>query len=346
MIRVVVAAKSARVRSSAVQVLEPDPALEVVGIARSCAELVAKAKRHQPDLIVMDVALYAEKEFAAPQEIMIEVPTPIVVLRPEAEVEDSPVEPGPARGAVAVLSLPSSGADAVKGHERFRAKLKALARVKVVRQWRRTTSTPAAPVVRADRFARLRNGPAKIVAIASSTGGPAALQHILCALPAEFPVPILIVQHVASGFDSTIVTWLDSVCPMPVKLAGHHERLRARTVYLGPDDHHFGLADRSRLALGHGAPIAGFRPSATHLFDSVATHFGADAVALILTGMGRDGVDGLHRIRAAGGTVIAQDEATSVVFGMPNMAVREGVVDALLPLDKIPALLAELVGCK
>lgn len=341
--KVVVATRSSKMRALAVEVLEPDPSIQVVGIARNCTELLAKAKRHQPDLIVMDVALYSERDFAAPQEIMIELPTPIVVLRPESDGENTPVDPTRTRGAVAVLPLPSA-ADEGAAHERLRAKLRALAGVKVVRQWRRNAPAPAVPVSPAKRIVRRGNAPAKIVAIASSTGGPAALQHILGALPADFPAPILVVQHIASGFDGTIVSWLDSVCPMPVKLAAHHERLQAPAVYLGPDDYHLGLADRSTLALRRGAPITGFRPSATHLFDSVAEHFGADAVALILTGMGRDGVDGLHRIRAAGGTVIAQDEATSVVFGMPNMAVREGVVDAVLPLNQIPTLLAELVS--
>lgn len=339
MLKVVVATKSSKMRASVLEALAPDTSIQVVDVVRRCAELVAKAKRHQPDLIIMDVALYVEKEFAAPQEIMIEVPTPIVVLR--EDTEGLPAEFRVSRGAVAVLSL--SPADAAAEQERLRAKLKALARVKVVRQWRRTTPAPAAAATRAERMARPRRGPAKIVAIASSTGGPAALQHILCALPADFPAPILVVQHIANGFDGTIAGWLASVCPMPVKLAAHHERLQAPAVYLGPDDYHLGLANRSTIALGRGAPITGFRPSATYLFDSVAEHFGADAVSLILTGMGRDGVDGLHRVRAAGGTVIAQDEATSVVFGMPNMAAREGVVDAVLPLDRIPAALTKLV---
>lgn len=339
MLKVIVATKSSRMRTSALEALTPDSSIQVLDVARRCAELVAKAKRHQPDLIIMDVALYVEKEFAAPQEIMIEVPTPIVVLRDDSE--RLPVEFQVSRGAVAVLSLPS--ADTAAEQERLRAKLKALARVKVVRQWRRTTPAPTAAATHAERIIRPRRGPAKIVAIASSTGGPAALQHILCALPADFPAPILVVQHIANGFDGTIASWLASVCPMPVKLAAHHERLQAPAVYLGPDDYHLGLANRSTIALGRGAPITGFRPSATHLFDSVAEHFGADAVSLILTGMGRDGVDGLHRVRAAGGTVIAQDEATSVVFGMPNMAAREGVVDAVLPLDQIPAALTKLV---
>jgi two-component system chemotaxis response regulator CheB len=182
----------------------------------------------------------------------------------------------------------------------------------------------------------------RVVAIAGSTGGPAALQRILSGLPGDFPLPILVVQHIATGFVGGLADWLGKSCNLRVKVAESGEALRGRSVLLAPDEFHLGVSDDARAVLTPAAPIGGFRPSATHLFDSVARAYGPSVAAIILTGMGSDGVNGLRAVRASGGLVLAQDEATSVVFGMPREAVAAGVVDAVLPIDAVAARLMEL----
>jgi two-component system chemotaxis response regulator CheB len=183
----------------------------------------------------------------------------------------------------------------------------------------------------------------RLIAVAASTGGPAALQRILEALPADFPVPLLIVQHIATGFGAGLAEWLASTCGIQVKVAEHGEPLAARTAYLAPDDRHLGIRPDRRVLLDDTAPIDGFRPSATYLFESAARVYGASMAAVVLTGMGRDGVEGLHAVKAAGGRVIAQDESSSVVYGMPREAVAAGLVDLELPIMEIGPRLTDLV---
>jgi two-component system chemotaxis response regulator CheB len=180
------------------------------------------------------------------------------------------------------------------------------------------------------------------VAIAASTGGPAALGRILADLSPAFDVPVLVVQHIASGFVDGLAAWLNTTSSLPVRVARDREPLRPRTVYVAPDGHHLGVADRSSIAVSCAPAVDGFRPSGTYLFESVARAFGPSSVAVILTGMGSDGVAGLRAVRSAGGFVIAQDEDTSVVFGMPGAAVAAGVAHLTLPLGEIAGRLQAL----
>jgi two-component system chemotaxis response regulator CheB len=181
------------------------------------------------------------------------------------------------------------------------------------------------------------------VASATSTGGPAALQRMLAGLPGGLPAPILVVQHITVGFTDGLAAWLGSISPSRVKVAQEGEPLAAGTVYIAPDDRHLGVSDRGAVALSDAPPIGGFRPSGSHLFESVARAFGPSAVAVIMTGMGEDGVAGLRAVRQAGGRVIAQDEDSSVVFGMPRAAIAAGLAHVVLPLDDIARRLASLV---
>lgn len=160
---------------------------------------------------------------------------------------------------------------------------------------------------------------------------------MLSELPADFSAPILVVQHISGGFVDGLVTWLNSVCSLKVKLAVDGEPLQPHMVYIAPDDRHLGVSGRSRILLSNAAPIGGFRPSATFLFDSVAKAFGAASAHVILTGMGQDGLPGLREAHAAGARVVAQDEATSVVFGMPGAAVEAGIADRIVPLSAVAA---------
>jgi two-component system chemotaxis response regulator CheB len=163
-------------------------------------------------------------------------------------------------------------------------------------------------------------------------------------VPADFPAPLLVVQHITPGFAPGLATWLNSVSNLRVKLAEQGKPLRPHTVYLAPDGRHLGVTPQATAILSSAAPVGGFRPSGTFLFESVAAAFGTAAVAVILTGMGEDGVAGLRAVRAAGGRIIAQDEQTCIVFGMPGAAVAAGLADQVLPLDAIAGRLVQLVS--
>jgi two-component system chemotaxis response regulator CheB len=164
---------------------------------------------------------------------------------------------------------------------------------------------------------------------------------LFAALPADFPLPILAVQHIAKGYVPELVRALAVNCRMRVKLAEHQERLASRTIYIAPDDYHLGVADRHTIELSAAPLVERFRPSASWLFSSVAHRFGASAVAVILTGRGRDGVAGLAEIRRAGGMIVAQGEERSAVYGMARAAVEAGLPDWVLPL---PAIAGQLMA--
>ncbi len=342
MIRVLVAEDSTTARELLVEILQADPEVQVVGWAKDGIEALELTRRLRPDVVTMDVQMPRMDGFEATKRIMVEAPTPIVIVSASLDGREVAVSMHALRaGALTVLekSAGPHAADFDEARRRFVQTVKAMAQVKVVRRWPERPlegRLPERPPARAGVRARG-------VAIAASTGGPAALHRLLSELPGEFPVPILVVQHMAHGFVGGLAAWLNSTSLLTVKVAENGEPLAPRTVYLAADDRHLGVSGRGTAILSHAPPVEGFRPSGTVLFESVAQAFGASAVALILTGMGQDGVDGLKAVRQAGGHVIAQDEGSSVVFGMPGAAVAAGLVDVALPLDAMASRLIEIV---
>jgi two-component system chemotaxis response regulator CheB len=279
--------------------------------------------------------------FEATKRIMRDTPTPIVIVSGQQDVHQVAGSMNALKmGALAVLPKPYGPAS--PGFEaqcrNITQTVKLMSDVKVIRHRdlaRRPT--PVAPILE-QLATRLR-----AVAIAASTGGPEALYKILTRLPTPFPAPILVVQHIAPNFVNGFAAWLNTAGNLTVKIAAHGEVLKPACVYLAPDDRHIGLLDATRLTVSGAPPIGGFRPSATFLFDSAARALGRGLVAVQLTGMGRDGVEGLRVVRAGGGRVIAQDEASSVVYGMPGEAVAAGVVDQVLPLESIAEQIGRLI---
>jgi two-component system, chemotaxis family, protein-glutamate methylesterase/glutaminase len=180
------------------------------------------------------------------------------------------------------------------------------------------------------------------VVIGASTGGPAALNALLKGLPADFPLPIAVVQHVSIGFVPSLVSWLQQASALPLEVAAEGARLRLGVVYFAPDTRHLVLRTRGVLGLSDEPPVSYARPSATVLFSSAAQTYKGELVGVLLTGMGEDGARGLLEIRRSGGVTLAQDEATSVVYGMPAVAAALGAVERLLPLERIAAALVEL----
>jgi two-component system chemotaxis response regulator CheB len=337
----VIAEDSPTVRQLLIEVLRSDPAITVIGEATNGLEAVELAARLKPDLIAMDIHMPQMDGLEATREIMTRTPTPIVLVTSSASRADNWLSFDALRaGALAVVSKPDNPESArfTGRSEQLLRTLKAMADVKVVRRW---AERPAA--VRGQWTPPATRITPRIVAMAASTGGPAALHRILSALPANFGVPVLIVQHIATGFVDALADWLGGASRLKVRVAHNGEALTPGTVYIAPDDHHLGVS-AGLTALSDAPPIGGHRPSATHLFDSVAKSFGAASIALILTGMGKDGVAGLGAVREAGGQVIAQDEKSSVVFGMPGEAAAAGVTSEVLSLDDIATRLMTLAG--
>jgi two-component system, chemotaxis family, protein-glutamate methylesterase/glutaminase len=338
-LRVLVADDSATARGLIVSILATDPGLQVVGQAADGEEAVALVKRLRPDIVTMDVHMPRLNGFEATTRLMTEAPLPILIVTAVDPRAVAVSLDAVRAGALAVVAKPSGPASpAFDGDcaDLLRA-VHAMAGVKVVRRHAAAGASAQPPPARVNLGRRV---PVDVVAIAASTGGPAAVYELLRGLPQPFAVPILVVQHMASGFGDGFATWLSGASPFKVKLAADHEPLLAGTVFLGVDERHLGVRPGGGVLLSAAAPVGGFRPSGTFLFESVASHYGERTAAVILTGMGRDGVDGLVAVRRAGGLVIAEHESTAVVYGMPGQAVAAGLCDHVLPLGRIPAALA------
>jgi two-component system chemotaxis response regulator CheB len=339
MIRVLIADDSPTARGLLVAILTSDPEIVVVAEACDGASAVKLTRKHRPDLVTMDVRMPVMDGFEATKEIMMTAPTPILIVTSSVVIENVETSMHALRvGALAVLAKPAG--PGAPGFEEVAQQLlvgvKALSQVKVVRHLRQTqrdNDRPGSPPA----------GRAQAVAIATSTGGPAALHRLLTELPGDFAAPILVVQHITKGFTGGLADWLNKASALHVKLAEEGETLAPHTVYLAPDDRHLGLSGRSTVVLARSPPVGGFRPSGTFLFQALAHAFGPAALAVVLTGMGDDGVEGLRAVRQAGGHILAQDEKSSVIFGMPRAAVEAGLADQVLPLESITARLVELV---
>ena len=345
MIRVLLAEDSLTVRQLLVELLQSDPELEVAGQASDGAEAVALASRLRPDVVAMDVHMPVMDGLAATKEIMVSAPCPIVLFSSSSSADEVELALNAMRaGALMVLRKPddpqSRGFDGRR--DQLIQMLKAMAQVKVVRRWASALERRPAPVPATATAAR-RGRRAQLVAIVASTGGPAVLQRILGDLPGDFAAPVLIVQHIAAGFANGLADWLDASSSLRVKVAEDGEPLKPRHCYLCPDGVHLGVKLPGVVELSNTLPVGGFRPSGSFLFESAALAYGAALTAVILTGMGSDGVAGLKAVRAAGGTVLAQDEASSVVYGMPQEAVTAGVVDAVLGVEEMAPRLVALV---
>ena len=337
-IRTLIADDSATFRAVLRSVLEGAADIEVVGEAADGASAVRLVRALRPDVLTLDVQMPGLDGLGALEEIMRVAPTPVVVLSAAAGASGALSFRALELGALEVLPKPRGGAAGLeKGAEEIRNAIRVVAGVKVLtrRRQRGAAATAPAGLARGHRPAA--------VGIAASTGGPAALARILSALPPAYPLPMLVVQHMARGFQDAFVAWLASVSTRRVKMAEDREVIAAGTVYVGPDGRHLEIVG-GRVHLGDGPPVDGFRPSATILFASLARDLGGRAAGLVLTGMGRDGAEGLRRLRQAGGWAAAQGPATSAVYGMPREALECGAAQLSLELDEIPAALALLAS--
>jgi two-component system chemotaxis response regulator CheB len=334
-LRVVICEDSGSFSAELADFIGRDPGLEVVG-AFGCAEaLLANLDRLDPDLITMDLGLPGIGGLGAIEQIMRNRPRPILVISGYAADSDRAAQ---ALAAGALEAIPKTALDlhAPDGlwATALRSRIKRLASVRLALKPRGgRIGLAAPPALRLDR-------PVRVIGIGTSTGGPPALATVLGALPATFPIPVLVVQHIATGFASGLVSWLDGHVAIPVGFA-EDGALGAAGVWFAPDGAHLGLDRSGRFVLDDRTVHGSHRPSVDMLFESLASTAREAAVGIVLTGMGRDGAEGVEAIRDAGGLVVAQDEDSSAVFGMPRAAIEAGA-DRVLPLDDIGPLICQL----
>ncbi len=326
--------------------LASDPRIEVIGAVKSgqAALDFVLGNPVRPDVVLMDIHMPDMDGFEATRRIMETQPLPIVICTATADPQEVAVAfRSMEAGAVACVEKPVSPAhpDFQRHTQNLLQTLRLMSEVKVVRRWPRPR---AATQPAADAFgARSPPGAgARIVGIGASTGGPPVLQTLLSGLPKDFPLPLLIVQHIARGFLPGLVEWLDQTTGLRIHIAAHGTLPLPGHAYIAPDEFHLGLTGNGRIILAREAAQNGLRPAVSYLFRSLATACGPNAIGVLLTGMGKDGAAELKLMKDQGAFTIAQDRESSIVHGMPGEAIALGGATQVLPADKIAgALIAQ-----
>ena len=303
-------------------------------------EHAVEAVRAQvPDVVLVAFSDPVFDGLRAVEEVIAELPVPLVVLhssrsgKPEAMAALG-------LGALDLVERPEAPGAAF--WLELSRRLTLVAGVRVVQHKRPRTPSPR-PRSPGQAFSEPPAAPFPVVAIAASLGGPKALSVLLAALPVNLPAPVLICQHLVDGFSAGLVHWLGSLTPLRVEEAADGATLTPGTVVVAPSGAHLRVDASARIILDAGAPIAGFRPSCNALLTSVALAFRTRAIGVVLTGMGKDGAEGLKEIRTRGGRTIAQDRSSCVVFGMPCAAIALGAAEQVLALDQIAPRLVQWV---
>ena len=343
MIRVLVVDDSSVSREHIVYILSLDPEIEIIGTARDGEEAVALARRWRPDVVTMDIHMPTMDGFEATRRIMETSPVPIVivtgVLNPrEAATTFRVME----AGALAIVRKPAGpgSPENQTAIDELTGTIKLMSEVKVVRRWPgyRQPTVKLPPEV--ETRERELPGSARVVAIGASTGGPSVLKTILSGLPRGFPVPILIVQHMAAGFLQGMLDWLSESSGVPLHIAAQGQRIEPGHAYFAPDHFNMGIGEGGTIALSSEPnEERGAWPSVSHLFRSVAEVYGPAAIGILLTGMGVDGAAELRLLKDKGALTFAQDRASSVIYGMPGAAEELQAATFILPPEEIAAAL-------
>lgn len=341
--KVLIVDDSAVVRTALSEVLGADPELEVIGTASNPYEAVEVMRGGMPDVITLDIEMPRMDGLTFLEKIMAQHPVPVVICSTLTERGSQETLRALEIGAVDIITKPKLGARAFFAEARVTLcdAVRAAAQVKKLRPAPRTAAPR--PATRAPRPSRLRTTE-KLIVLGASTGGTEALRVVLESLPQDAPA-VAVVQHMPAGFTAAFAQRLDGLLPLEVREARDGDGLLRGRVLVAPGDRHLLVrrnGARYEAELREGPLVSRHRPSVDVLFRSAARAAGANVVAAILTGMGKDGARGIRDLAEAGAMTVAQDEATSVVFGMPGAAIAAGGVKEVLPLDAVGARLLEL----
>jgi two-component system chemotaxis response regulator CheB len=343
-VRLLVVDDSPSIRAVIRAMVEGDPGIRIVGEAGTGGDAVEMARTLRPCVILMDVQMPEMDGIEATERIMASEAIPIIAFSAftwgaEAKASIEML----AAGALDVMAKPDLGEAGAAGEcsRALRKKIRSASRVAVVRHLRRSV-----PMVRG------RGEPAdpsdltrfEAVGVGASTGGPTALRDLFSALPADFPLPILVVQHITTGFTAGFVDWLRQHTPLDVRIADKEDRAAPGSILLAPEGRHLEALPGGAVRATSRKPRGVHLPSADTLLSSLASAYGRKCIGILLTGMGSDGAAGLLDVRRAGGFTIAQDEETCVVFGMPREAVRLGAVNRSMAPASIADLLRRMAG--
>jgi len=336
-IRVLVVDDSSLVRELLKEILSSAPDIEVIGEAANGLEAIEKVVALQPDIVTMDIEMPVMGGMEAIERIMAQNPLPILVVTAMTGIRTAFT--AVSKGALDLIEKPDV---CLEGIKLLISKIRLLAQVDIREHPGIARQHQQKIVIKSTGSSPQAVG--KIVAMAASVGGPQAISSILAELPASFPVPIIITQHIAEGFTPAMVEWLNSGTRLTVKIAQDGEVLAPGLVYVNPAEQTLRISEQGVFQLGERDRSRPYNPSCDIMLVSVATAFHKHAIGLILSGMGQDGLVGMQAIRNNGGVNLAQDEASSMIYGMNQVAVNHGCIDQVLPLAAIPAELLRRVS--
>ena len=348
MITVLIVEDSPVVRDFLRHILSADPEIQIIGTASDGAAALDAVQHQKPDVITMDIHMPRMNGLEATRKIMETHPTPIVIVSSSVAADEVTTSfRAIEAGALAAVPRPQG-----LGHSEHEATaqelvqtVKLMSEVKVVRRWPRPRSGSRVPAAQRADMPRASTA-IQVVAIGASTGGPLVLQTLLSGLPKDFPVPVLIVQHMAAGFIQGFAAWLAQSTGFPVHVAAVDDYPLPGHAYVAPDGVHMRVGMGRRIMLSQDAPKNGVRPSVSYLFQSVANVFGGYAAGLLLTGMGRDGAEELKLLRDKGAITIVQDRDSAVVYGMPGEAIKLDAATYVLSPERMVAGLVRLADKK
>ena len=346
--RVLIVDDSAFMRKVLEEIIRTDPNMEVIGQAKDGREALTLAASLQPDVMTMDINMPRMDGLEATQQIMTQNPRPILIVSSESRQGAASTLRALELGAIDFVSKPSSGIDLDMKNvsDELLRKLKMAAKVRVVRtaaRHRAAVAQESRPQEESTKDSGNAYARFPLVVIAASTGGPATLMRLMPCFPKDFPAAVVLVQHMPATFTSQLSVQLAEVATIRVEEAEANEAICPGTFYVCPGSHHLRISLTGRLKLDDGPRISGYRPCADVTFESAAGYAGANLVAVILTGMGSDGAQGIQAVKTARGWVLAQDEASSVIFGMPAEAIRTGAVDQVVGIDEMYAAIEKYV---
>ena len=330
MIKTLIIDDSKLVRSIIKDFLESDGSFQVIGEAENGLDGIKLAQQLNPDLITMDIEMPVMNGLQAISEIKKFISTAIVVI----STHDT---------AKMAYEATVKGALEFFAKNIFTSEMSPQMRQEILNTIKQITGIKKRVAAIQDKKPTTFIAPRRIesVVIAASTGGPKALSQLCAAIPKDFPVPIILVQHNSSGFDMGFAQWLDGYTPLSVSLAKKGIIPARGNLYVAPTDRHL-LLNKAGFVLDDGEPVNNQKPAADILFKSASELYGESLISVVLTGMGSDGAEGTRHVKQSGGITIAQDEASSMIFGMPRAAIETGLIDMVLPLDSIAHKLVSL----